>query len=83
MQQGREQRKNTGGLILACGENREKEGGEGKKEGYRRLCLILSLDPLQTNSRMGELAEKIQDLEFIVDIMEGVAVKFKPTAAAV
>ena len=36
----------------------------------------------QTNTRMGELAEKIQDLEFIVDVMEGLAVRFKPTAAA-
>ena len=32
---------------------------------------------------MGELAEKIQDLEFIVDLMQGLAVKFKPTAAAI
>ena len=56
---------------------------EGGRREEKRRVMSDSLPRPQTNARMGELAEKIQDLEFIVDLMQELAVKFKPTAAAI
>ena len=60
-----------------------KRAIEKRGAGKRLKSLFRSPKHLQTNDRMGELAEKIQDLEFIVSLMEGLATRFKPTSAVV
>ena len=39
--------------------------------------------PPQADGRMGELAQKVQDLEYITDLMEGLAIFFKTEAMTV
>ena len=40
--------------------------------------LPLYLLPDQTDARMGELAEKLQDLEFVTELLERLSARFKP-----